>query len=279
MFEMLRSRIPIGGLTIVSQYLFVLPTSKFETYSQINLFSKKVLCKMKRDVILITGAAGNLGRAVSSKLAASGFRLALVDRTIASLDSLLAGLPKDGEYITLPNINLSDAADVAEMVTQVVKRFGAISGLVNTVGGFRTGAVIEEAADQWSLMMTLNAYVTLTTSAAVLPFMRNEGYGRIVHISAGSALKAGANQAAYAASKAAVIRIIESIAEEHRMDGITANCILPSTIDTPQNRADMPNAPTNSWVKPSAIAELIEFLISEQSRAVTGSAIHATGIG
>jgi len=276
---MLRSRIPIGGLTIVSQYLFVLPTSKFETYSQINLFSKKVLCKMKRDVILITGAAGNLGRAVSSKLAASGFRLALVDRTIASLDSLLAGLPKDGEYIALPNINLSDAADAAEMATQVVKKFGAISGLVNTVGGFRTGAVIEEAADQWSLMMTLNAYVTLTTSAAVLPFMRNVGYGRIVHISAGSALKAGANQAAYAASKSAVIRIIESIAEEHRMDGITANCILPSTIDTPQNRADMPNAPTDSWVKPSAIAELIEFLISEQSRAVTGSAIHATGIG
>ena len=234
---------------------------------------------MNHSVILITGAAGNLGRAVSSKLAASGFRLALVDRTIESLDTVVAGLPKDGEYLALPSIDLSDSAAAIEMAAHVVKRFGAISGLVNTVGGFRTSPVIEEAVDQWQLMMTLNAYVTLTTSAAVLPFMRNAGFGRIVHVSAAAGLKAGANQAAYAASKAAVIRVVESIAEEHRKDGITANCILPSTIDTPQNRADMPDAPTDSWVRPSAIAELIEFLVSEQSRVVTGSAINATGLG
>jgi NAD(P)-dependent dehydrogenase (short-subunit alcohol dehydrogenase family) len=234
---------------------------------------------MNHSVILITGAAGNLGRAVSSKLAASGFRLALVDRTIESLDTVVAGLPKDGEYLALPSIDLSDSAAATEMAAHVVKRFGVISGLVNTVGGFRTGPVIEEAVDQWQLMMTLNAYVTLTTSAAVLPFMRNAGFGRIVHVSAAAGLKAGANQAAYAASKAAVIRVVESIAEEHRKDGITANCILPSTIDTPQNRADMPDAPTDSWVRPSAIAELIEFLVSEQSRVVTGSAINATGLG
>lgn len=234
---------------------------------------------MNHNVILITGAAGNLGRAVSSKLAASGFRLALVDRTVESLDTVVAGLPKDGEYLALPSIDLSDSAAAIEMAAHVVKRFGGISGLVNTVGGFRTSPVIEEAVDQWQLMMTLNAYVTLITSAAVLPFMRNAGFGRIVHVSAAAGLKAGANQAAYAASKAAVIRVVESIAEEHRKDGITANCILPSTIDTPQNRADMPDAPTDSWVRPSAIAELIEFLVSEQSRVVTGSAIHATGLG
>ena len=139
--------------------------------------------------------------------------------------------------------------------------------------------MIEEAVDQWQLMMILNAYVTLTTSTAVLPFMRNAGFGRIVHVSAAAGLKAGANQAAYAASKAAVIRLVESIAEEHRKDGVTVNCILPSTIDTPQNRADMTEATTDSWVKPSAIAELIEFFVSEQSRVFAGSAIHETVLG
>ncbi|HUG63208.1 MAG TPA: SDR family NAD(P)-dependent oxidoreductase, partial [Methylomirabilota bacterium] len=164
-----------------------------------------------------------------------------------------------------------------EMVARALERFGSVSGLVNTVGGFKTGRVTADALDQWDMMMTLNARVALVTSAAVLPAMIAGGGGRIVHISAAPGLKAGAGQAAYAASKAAVIRLTESIAAEHRADGISANCILPGTIDTPQNRAAMPDAKTDSWIQPVAIANLIAFLVSDAGGVVTGGAIPATG--
>lgn len=229
--------------------------------------------------VIVTGAAGNLGSAVAAALAARGHPLALVDRARDGLEATARTLPPSADPLLLPDLDLSDATAAKAMADAVLARHGAIGGLVNTVGGFRTGPVIDGALEQWSLMMLLNATVPLNTSVAVLPAMKAAGFGRIVHIAAAPGLKAGANQAAYAASKAAVLRLVESIAEEHRKDGITANCILPGTIDTPQNRAAMPNAKTDGWVQPAAIARLIAFLVSDEAGVVTGGAIPATGRG
>jgi NAD(P)-dependent dehydrogenase (short-subunit alcohol dehydrogenase family) len=126
-------------------------------------------------------------------------------------------------------------------------------------------------------MMTLNARVAVVMSAAVLPAIVTAGRGSLVHIAAAPGLRAGAGQAAYAASKAAVVRLVEAIAAEHRSDRISANCILPGTIDTPQNRAAMPDAKRDGWVAPDSIAALIAFLVSPAGAVVTGAAIPATG--
>jgi NAD(P)-dependent dehydrogenase (short-subunit alcohol dehydrogenase family) len=148
---------------------------------------------------------------------------------------------------------------------------------VNTVGGFKMGSVDEAGLAQWDALLAMNARTAYAISAAVLPSMRRAGYGRIVHIAAAPGLKSGAKQAAYAASKAAVMRLTEAIAAENRAHRISANCILPGTIDTPQNRAAMPDANTETWVPPAAIAKLVAFLISDDAGVVTGGAIPATG--
>jgi len=168
-------------------------------------------------------------------------------------------------------------ASCQDAVRSAHDRFGRIDALVNTVGGFKMGPVAESGIDQWDALMTLNAGTAYAISAAVLPGMQNRKYGRIVHIAAAPGLKAGGRQAAYAASKAAVIRLTEAIAAENRSLRITANCILPGTIDTPQNREAMPDADTASWVPAEAIARLISFLVSSEASAVTGAAISAGG--
>ncbi len=232
----------------------------------------------KPTCVVVTGAAGNLGRATAVRLASEGVNLVCVDRTTEALDALVQSLPPEAKVLTFAGAHLGDPAVAQAMVEATVDRFGGIDALVNTVGGFATGPVGGDVLAQWDLMMKLNAQVALVTSIAVLPVMQAARYGRIVHIAAAPGLKAGANQAAYAASKAAVLRLTESIAAEHRNNRITANCILPGTIDTPQNRAAMPDAKMSDWVSPDAIARLIAFLISPEAAVVTGAAIPATGL-
>lgn len=232
---------------------------------------------LQDETIIVTGASGNLGTAVARVLARAGARVACVDRTPPRLDPGAEGLDPARIHI-IAGRDLSSPEAVAAVVAEVQAHFGRVTGLVNTVGGFATGRVAETGADQWDLMMTLNARIAFVTSAAVLPALKAAGHGRIVHIAAQPGQKAGAGQAAYAASKAAVIRLVEAIAAEHRSDRITANCILPGTIDTPQNRAAMPNAKPDSFVPPVAIAEVIAFLVSPAAAALTGAAIPATGL-
>lgn len=233
---------------------------------------------MQADVILITGAGGNLGRAVTRRLAAGDARLALMDRSADKLSDIVSALPH-GDVLTLPGVDLADPQAAVAMVREIVERFGRLDALVNTVGGFAMGPVTGEIVPQWRRMMTANADIALHLSAAVLPQMVTQRHGRIVHIAAQPGLKAGARQAAYAAAKAAVIRLTEAIAAEHRDDGITANCILPGTIDTPDNRAAMPKADPAGWVSAEGIAELVAYLVSPAAAVVTGGAIPATGRG
>lgn len=229
------------------------------------------------DCFIVTGASGNLGAAVVQRLATQGARLVCVDRATRAVDVAELGLDP-ARVLWLAGHDLSDKAQADAVVAAGLARFGRVTGLVNTVGGFAMGRVNDSALDHWDLMMTLNAKVAAVTSAAVLPALLAAGHGRIVHIAAAPGLKAGAGQAAYAASKAAVIRLVESIAAEHRADRITANCILPGTIDTPQNRAAMPTAAADIWIPPAAIAQLIAFLLSPAGAVVTGAAIPATAL-
>lgn len=226
-------------------------------------------------VVMVTGAAGNLGAAVVNEFTANGARVVFVERDLDARVSPDGNT--DGKDLKIGAIDLADPAACQDAVRRTLDAFGRIDVLVNTVGGFRTGPVHETGLDQWDQLFQMNARTAYAISAAVLKPMREAAYGRIVHIAAAPGLKAGANQAAYAASKAAVIRLTEAIAAENRDLRITANCILPGTIDTPQNRAAMPNARTDGWVQPADIAKLIGFLVSPAGGIVTGAAIPATG--
>jgi NAD(P)-dependent dehydrogenase (short-subunit alcohol dehydrogenase family) len=228
-------------------------------------------------VVMITGAAGNLGAAVAARFAALGARLALLDRSADRLAQARDELDLPSATLLLPT-DLTAPASVAAAVDEVVAKLGRIDVLANIAGGFTMGPPLHETPDgDWDLMMDLNARSVFHTCRAVVPHMVRQGSGRIVNVSARAALEGKARMGPYCASKAAVLTLTESLAAEHKLDGINVNCILPGTIDTPQNRAAMPDADHSRWVAPAALADVIVFLASEASRAVTGAAIPVYG--
>ncbi len=234
---------------------------------------------MKDRVIMVTGASGNLGSAVVDVLAASCAGIVRVDFTDAGVEDLTPASGGRAGVLTLGGIDTSKPEMCQMVVDKCLTAFGRLDGLVNTVGGFGVGPVDNDGLALWEKFMGMNAKTAYCINAAVLGPMQAAGYGRIVNIAAAPGLKAGARQAAYAASKAAVMRLTEAIAAENRKHGISANCILPGTIDTPQNRQAMPDANTDSWVTPEEIARLIAFLVSPEGGVVTGGALPATGKG
>jgi NAD(P)-dependent dehydrogenase (short-subunit alcohol dehydrogenase family) len=174
--------------------------------------------------------------------------------------------------------DLTDPDSVATLVPAVIARFNRIDVLANTVGGFRAGTPVHETpVDVWDFMLNLNAKTAFLLSQAVIPTMLMQQSGRIIHVSARAGLSGGAKSAAYSISKSAVIRLTESLSAELRLQGISVNCVLPGTIDTPQNRDAMPNADVSRWVLPEALADVIVFLASDAARAITGAAIPVYG--
>jgi len=231
-------------------------------------------------VVMVTGAAGNLGRAVAQAFQAAGAKLVLVDRAADRLQRLFPDLVDSPNYFLATSVDMTDADAVEAMVDEAVKRFGRVDVLVNTVGGFRAGTPVHETSfETWDFLLNLNARTVFTASRAIIPHMLREGSGRIVNVAARAALKGGARMAAYSVSKSGVMRLTESMAAELKKDGINVNCVLPGTIDTPQNRKAMPNANHSRWVKPEAIADVILFLASDAAGAVQGAAIPVYGKG
>ena len=221
---------------------------------------------------LITGAAGNLGRAVAGAFASQGASLILMDHREDNLRSAY-GSEGDGKRFALAD--LRDAQSVARALPA---RTG-IDILCNIAGGFRMGQPVHETPeDTWELMLGLNAKSVINCARAVVPGMLAEGRGKIVNIAALAGLSGKANMGAYSASKSAVIRLTESMSAELRDRGINVNCILPNTIDTPQNRADMPKADPRRWVAPDALADVVLFLASDAARAIHGAAIPVNGL-
>jgi len=226
--------------------------------------------------VLITGAAGNLGRAVAAAFAAAGANLVLLDLN----EDALKAIPTAGAGDVLrQRADLADAASITAAVDAAVKRFGRIDALCNLAGGFAMGDKAHElSAEAWNRMMELNAGTVLRMCQAVVPHMLQAGGGRIVNIGAYSALSGKAEMGAYVASKSAVIRLTETMAAELRGHGINVNCVLPSIIDTPQNRAAMPKADPKKWVAPEALADVLLFLCSPAARAIHGAAIPVVGL-
>jgi NAD(P)-dependent dehydrogenase (short-subunit alcohol dehydrogenase family) len=224
--------------------------------------------------VIVTGAAGNVGRAVVARLAARHARIVGVDREAAALAAALDGREN---CAAVSGVDLADPHACASVVAQAIERFGRVDGLVHTVGGFVYAKAAESDAALFERMFRLNVITTLNMVQACLKPMRGAGRGSIVAIAAAAALRAPSGMSAYAASKSAVIRLVESFAEEFKATGIRLNAVLPTIVDTPENRADMPKADTATWIAPDELAAVIEFLISDGASAVTGAALPVAG--
>jgi NAD(P)-dependent dehydrogenase (short-subunit alcohol dehydrogenase family) len=227
-------------------------------------------------VALVTGASGNLGQAVSRRLAAGGARLVLVDRAADRLEALAATLSSDNMTATA---DLADAAAVDGLIAQVEARYGQIDILAHTVGGFTMGTPVHETPDDvWDKMFALNVRPIYTTCGRVAQHMIERAVpGKIVMVLARAALEGSKNAAAYTASKAAAQRIMQSMALELRDRGINVNGVLPSIIDTPPNRESMPNADFSKWVTTDDIANAIAFLASDEARSLHGVSLEVYG--
>jgi NAD(P)-dependent dehydrogenase (short-subunit alcohol dehydrogenase family) len=233
---------------------------------------------LKNKIVIITGAVGNLGSATARLFRQAGAKTVLVDRSPDRVREAFKNLAGSPDHLLAGGVDLSDAASLGKLLEQTLAKFGRVDVLVNTVGAFRGGKPVHEAdpAD-WDFLFSANVRTTLLCCRSVIPQMLKQKSGRIINVSSREGLEAHAGFAAYSASKSAVLRLTESLAAELKASDINVNCIMPSVIDTPQNRAAMPNADFSKWVAPEAIADVIAFLASDAARAVTGAAVPVYG--
>lgn len=217
--------------------------------------------------IVVTGAAGALGRIVAALLADS-------DHTITGIDKA-ATVKADGIALGVAGVDLGDADLVASAMQKAVDTSGPIDGLVNIAGGFAWETIADGSPETWDRMYAINLRSALNACRAALPHLKAPA--SIVNIGAGAAAKAGLGMGAYAASKAGVARLTEALAEELKTKGTRVNAVLPSIIDTPANRKDMPDADFSDWVTGTELAHVILFLLSPDSSGVTGALIPVSG--
>jgi NAD(P)-dependent dehydrogenase (short-subunit alcohol dehydrogenase family) len=223
--------------------------------------------QLKDKVIVITGAFGQLGRAVTQQVLADGAQAALLDVSQGEAPAGARGW----------KVDLTSLAGARRVLDAVAAQFGRVDGIVNIAGGFKWQTVGDsDDLAEWDALHAMNLKTCITATKAALPHLERQGAGRIVNIGALAANKAASGMGAYAASKAAVARFTEALADEVKLANITVNAILPSIIDTPQNRKDMPDAEFDRWVKPQDIARVIAFLLSDASAAVTGALLPVT---
>ncbi|HEV8647402.1 MAG TPA: SDR family NAD(P)-dependent oxidoreductase [Burkholderiales bacterium] len=224
-------------------------------------------------IVAVTGGFGQLGQAVVRAALDAGAQVAALDRARPPAEGMLPA----GAF-ALGELDLAEPDPAVRAMDQVAARFGGLDALVNIAGTFRWETLEKGSLDTWDLLYRVNLRSAVSTSKAALPHLLRRGGGRIVNIGAGAAAaKAGAGMGAYTASKAGVAKFTEALAEELKDRNVTVNAVLPSIIDTPANRADMPSADFSRWATPQAIADVIVFLLSEQARAVTGALIPVSG--
>ncbi len=230
---------------------------------------------LKGKTIVVTGGMGALGRVVAETAAARGASVAVLDHASQVPDGLAERLGANALF--LGGIDLSSPAEAEKAMGAVKAKFGRIDALLNIAGGFQWATLEDGAADSWDRMYALNLKTALNASKAALPYLLESGAGRIVNVGAQSAVHGAAGFGPYGASKSAVHRLTESLADELKLKGVTVNAVLPSIIDTPANRADMPKADFARWVAPADLAAVILFLASDEAKAVTGALIPVTG--
>jgi NAD(P)-dependent dehydrogenase (short-subunit alcohol dehydrogenase family) len=232
--------------------------------------------QLNDQVAVVTGAAGNLGRALCAALLEQKAKVAMLDVSADRLAQASQALPA-GESATFV-LDLLSASEVGQTMTAVQEQFGRIDILANVAGGFAMGPPLHETDDAtWDRMLDLNLRSVFHCCRAAIPIMLAQGAGAVVNVSARAALNAKAHMGPYCASKAGVIALTESLAQEHKLQGIRVNCILPGTVDTPENRAAMPDQNHANWVPPAALADVMLFLASDAARCVTGAAVPVYG--
>lgn len=224
---------------------------------------------MTSRIFAITGGFGVLGSAVAAAALASGAKVALIDRAPAQ-----QGAPEG--MLALGGVDLTSQDAATEAFREISDRFGGVDVLVNVAGGFRWQTLADGDLAAWSQLYAINTLTNATASKAALPHLLASKAGRIVNVGANGAVKAAAGMGAYAASKAGVHRLTESLAEELK-GKVTVNAVLPSIIDTPENRKDMPDADFGAWVTADEIAQAILWLASEQASGVTGALLPVVG--
>lgn len=222
-------------------------------------------------VFVVTGGFGVLGRRLGEELVQRGARVALLDRSDSATAPTIPGT------FALGNVDLSDPEAAADSVLQATNHLGPLDGLVNVAGGFAWEKVDAGEIATWDRMYQTNLRTAVVASQAILPHLIARGAGRIVNIGALASLKGTAGMGAYAASKSGLARFTEALADELKETGITVNAVLPSIIDTPANRADMPGQDTGKWVTPQALAAVIAFLLSDESAPITGACLPVAG--
>ncbi|MDX5330028.1 MAG: SDR family oxidoreductase [Caulobacteraceae bacterium] len=230
---------------------------------------------MSPRIIAVTGAFGVLGEVVATAAVAQGARVALIDFNTVPPDRLLEACGIDALVQT--GVDLADPDQAAKALDATGARFGRLDGLINIAGGFRWQTLQDGDPAVWDMLYAMNVKTAANASRAALPWLRRSAAGRIVNVGAMGAIKSAAGMGAYGASKAGVHRLTESLAEELKGEGITVNAVLPSIIDTPANRADMPDADFSAWVSPADLAKVMLFLASPDARAVTGALLPVTG--
>ena len=233
---------------------------------------------LKGRVAIVAGGTGGLGRAVSLAFLEAGGAVTATYRRAAELDALRAEAGAGADRLEGEAVDVTDEAAVERLVAGVVERHGRLDALVNTVGGWAGGAKAWEApAGELDRMLALNLRSGWVLARAAARAMVPRGRGAIVNVASKAGVEPTPGAAAYAASKAAAIAMIESLAADLKGTGVRANSVLPSVIDTPANREAMPKADFSKWPKPEEIARVIHFLCGDHAALVHGAAIPVYG--
>ncbi len=229
---------------------------------------------MKKRVVVVTGAFGTLGSAVVLKFLDINDKVILVDKAGKRPPALSeSAIAENDIYV---GWDLSNADSTNQLVKDIHKTHGVIDVLINVAGAFRSETVLDGSLDTWDFLYSVNLKTVANMCRAALPVLNRTGAGRIVNVGANAAQHATLGMGAYAASKSAVHRLTEALADELKGQA-TVNAVLPGIMDTPLNRSEMPNANFSAWVQPEEMAAIIVFLASEEARAITGALIPVTG--
>jgi NAD(P)-dependent dehydrogenase (short-subunit alcohol dehydrogenase family) len=246
---------------------------------------------MKHDfsnkVIIITGGTGALGRVlIKSFLNGHPRTIVTTYRSEKEMQELKANLsnssdqsPKNSTTLEFIKIDVTKDDEIKKLISNIFEKYGQIHILVNVVGGYIGGKNITELDElDWDKMMDINLKTAFLISRHVIPIMITNRYGKLVHVSSRTGIRAEGNDSAYAASKSGLIRFVESVSQEVKNSNININCILPTIIDTEANRRAMPNADFTRWINPGDLSNVILFLCSDDSKIINGSAIPTYGL-
>ncbi len=226
---------------------------------------------MNNKVVLITGAKGGLGSVVTQRFLATGATVVGTSRSISQADF------PEANFVALP-VDFTKAGAAGKAVESVVSRFGRLDALVHLLGGFAGGQTVAETDDAtWEQMCDLNLMSAFYVLRAAIPHLRKSGKGRIIAIGSLTAVEPHAGLGAYVTFKAALTMLVRTVARENKDAGLTANVVLPGTMDTPTNRKSMPGADFSNWVQPGDVADLVLWLADDRAAHITGTAIPVDG--